>query len=265
MLGWKSMTTFYNIITTTGFDASLAFIRSVHKIPRAHIASPVFSSRLRVILSQKSTHRSTSTILHSTSCAMSRKTLLHVLILLLSHRLMSVYQRSFNPADRTRQVHSVTVTASGSVNTSTGSSGENYFHWRIYLTLLPANPPPGSGSQSVLLDMIPTNPPVATLCISSKENAGSTARQKIELELQPLDGLTVGHVIDLFIDNNMHRYKFDSTGSGCLFWTMTAVDLLQQHKYIESQAVDKLNHFHTTQAALHPERHPLPLRQGTFY
>lgn len=51
-----------------------------------------------------------------------------------------------------------------------------------------------------------------------QENAKSTARQKIELELQPMDELTVGDVINLFTGNNMHRYMDDSTGSGALFW-----------------------------------------------
>ncbi len=48
MLGWKSMTTSYDIIMTM---LRLALIHSVFKTPRAHTINPVFSPRLCIILS----------------------------------------------------------------------------------------------------------------------------------------------------------------------------------------------------------------------
>ncbi|KIJ89748.1 hypothetical protein K443DRAFT_15821 [Laccaria amethystina LaAM-08-1] len=179
---------------------------------------------------------------------------------------MSIHQAYLHEADKTRCISKIVITASGTVNTGSQSTSEqlNYFHWRIYL-VLPATEGTNSENQSVLLDMIPTNPPIGTLIISSKSNAASTARNKIELAIAPSPDLTVGQVIDLFIKNRLHHYKFDESGSGCLYWTITAVDLLEKAQYCEADATQNLHGFHEMHAHAHPERHPLPLRKGQFY
>ncbi|KAI0742826.1 hypothetical protein C8Q80DRAFT_1190863 [Daedaleopsis nitida] len=174
--------------------------------------------------------------------------------------MATVYDRPLRQADRQRVVTRIAVTASGTRSTVSGAP--NIFHWRMYLTLAPS---PIGGSQSVLLDMIPTNPPTGCLIIESKDLPGSIATQKIELFILTAGSPTVQQIIDLFTTRGMHRYKFDATGSGCLWWVWTGLGYLEQAGLVEAGTTEKLRKFHHEQCSLHPERHPLPIRQGTFY
>ncbi|RDX44339.1 hypothetical protein OH76DRAFT_1359727 [Lentinus brumalis] len=173
---------------------------------------------------------------------------------------MSVYDRLLRPGDKNCVVTTITVTASGTVITS---DEPNVFHWRMYLGL--SMFPVVSRSKGVLLDMIPTNPPIGTLVVSSKDTASSRAHNKVELSIATVGSPTVAQIVQLFIEKGMHRYNFDDTGSGCLYWTATGIQHLQDARLVESGAVSKLWTFHMDQAARHPGRHPLPVRQGTFY
>ncbi|XP_006459684.1 hypothetical protein AGABI2DRAFT_177536 [Agaricus bisporus var. bisporus H97] len=177
--------------------------------------------------------------------------------------MTTIYDKNFNAADKHRIISKFIVTASRA--TSSPINGVNYYHWRFYLQLSQFGSSDISSSKSVVLDMIPTNPPIATLVISSNPHDKSRSPVKIELDIFPAKPLTVGQVIDLFIEKGMHRYTFDATGSGCLFWTATGIHHLHEAKLIEAGAPNKLHTFHMAQANLHPERHPLPMRKGTFY
>ncbi|XP_006459682.1 hypothetical protein AGABI2DRAFT_116642 [Agaricus bisporus var. bisporus H97] len=175
--------------------------------------------------------------------------------------ITTIYDKNLNAADKNRFISKIVVTASSTVSTTIDG---NYYHWRIYLQLSQSDIS-NSSSKSVILDMIPTNPPTSTLMITSNAYASSNSPAKIEFDIFPAKPLTVGQVIDLFIEKGMHRYTFDATGSGCLFWIMTGIHHLHEANLIEAGAPNKFHTFHMAQANLHPERHPLPLRKGTFY
>ncbi|KAI0768719.1 hypothetical protein BD413DRAFT_92515 [Trametes elegans] len=175
--------------------------------------------------------------------------------------MSTVYDRLLEHRDKGRVVVRVIVSASGTV--STVPDAPNVFHWRFYLALAPSTTP--GESQSVTLDMIPANPPTGCLMISSNPTPASRAGVKIELPLATAGSPTVQEIIDLFKAKGMDRYRFDETGSGCLSWLLTGVDHLEQAGLVDAGASEKLRQFHQEQVALHPERHPMPLRQGKFY
>ncbi|KAI0725771.1 hypothetical protein C8Q72DRAFT_576667 [Fomitopsis betulina] len=184
--------------------------------------------------------------------------------------MATVYDRAFKPIDRDQTVAKIVVTASGAggniAATPNGSGGlvPNIYHWRLYLVLLP-NPLIPTRSQSVLLDIIPANPPTGCLVISSKEMPASTAPGKVELTLFPAGSPTVQQIVDLFKNKGMDRYMFDATGSGCLWWVTVGVRHLEEAGLVEAGASRTLQMFHHEHARAHPERHPMPVRQGRFY
>ncbi|KAI0741067.1 hypothetical protein C8Q76DRAFT_853265 [Earliella scabrosa] len=180
--------------------------------------------------------------------------------------MATVYDRSLLDVDRQRVVAQVTVTGSGTLSTVSGSP--NIFHWRLYLCLAPFQsipPTTTQPSQSVLIDMIPANPPTGCMMIASKQDPGSRARVKIELQIATTGSPTVQQIIDLFLAKGMHRYNFDATGSGCLWWVWTGLGYLEQNRLVQAGATEMLRQFHQEQSRLHPERHPVPIRQGRFY
>ncbi|CDO77829.1 hypothetical protein BN946_scf184714.g4 [Trametes cinnabarina] len=180
--------------------------------------------------------------------------------------MATVYDKGLVAADKDRVVSGIVVTASGTVSTS--PDYPNYFHWRFYLILQPSNTNLHAGmsqTHSVVFDMIPTNPPTGCFVITSKPESASTARLKIELPLATVGSPTVKQLIALFMEKGMNRYRFDDTGSGCLWWVTTGVRLLEQAGLLEAGACQKLEHFHHEHAKAHPERHPTPMRKGEFY
>ncbi|KAI0355883.1 hypothetical protein OH77DRAFT_1478764 [Trametes cingulata] len=181
----------------------------------------------------------------------------------------TVYDKPLLPADRERTVSTMLVTASGTINTTVNEP--NVFHWQLYLLLSPSESATtattATNTRSVLVDMIPANPPVGTIYVASKDTKGLDAEPKVELPLatagSPLP--TVQQLLDLLIEKGMDRYKFDETGSGCLHWIITAIQNLEEAGVLEEGASEKLREFHREQVELHPERHPMPIRKGTFY
>ncbi len=179
--------------------------------------------------------------------------------------MTTVFSKSLLQDDRECVVARVVVTASGSV--STAKDEPHVFHWRLYLALARA---PGlelqaSASRSVLFDMIPSLPPTGTLVIASKREEVSRALRKIEMPFPTTGRPTIARFIQLFLEKGMDRYRFDSTGSGCYYWTMTGIQHLEEAGMIMPGSYKLLLNFHKEQAQLHPERHPLPVRQGEFY
>ncbi|PIL30505.1 hypothetical protein GSI_07205 [Ganoderma sinense ZZ0214-1] len=177
--------------------------------------------------------------------------------------MTTVFSKRLLQDDRERVVARVVVTASGTV--STVKNEPQVFHWRLYLVLAPDARLRPTSSQSVLFDMTPSLPPTGTFIIASKVEALSEARRKIELPLFTTGQPTVARLIHLFLEKGMDRYKFDSTGSGCYYWTMTGVQRLEEAGLIMPGSLKLLLDFHKEQAQLHPERHPLPVRRGEFY
>ena len=182
-------------------------------------------------------------------------------------RMSTIYDRQLLQEDRQRTVVGITVTTSGSTSTVSGEPA--IFHWHLYLVLGPSTAPtaevPGVISQSVLIDMIPVNPPTGCMVITSKRQPCSESNVKAELEIATTGSPTVQQIIDLFKSKGMDRYNFDDTGSGCLWWLWTGLEYLEQAHLVETSATEKLRRFHSEQVTLHPERHPIPMRQGTFY
>ncbi|KAH9855701.1 hypothetical protein C2E23DRAFT_596631 [Lenzites betulinus] len=180
------------------------------------------------------------------------------------------YDRPLRPIDRQRRVTEILVIASGTINTTVNEP--NVFHWQLYLLLEPDVPTAGSAtsSQSVLIDMIPTDPPTGTLYLASQAARGLDADPKVEFAIATATAgsdspPTVQDLIDLFVAKGMNRYKFDDSGSGCLHWLMTGIQHLEDAGLVELGASSRLRAFHHKQVEQHPERHPMPIRRGTFY
>ncbi|KAI0370628.1 hypothetical protein BV20DRAFT_288977 [Pilatotrama ljubarskyi] len=177
----------------------------------------------------------------------------------------TVYDKPLLQADRQRTVNSILITASGTINTTLNEP--NVFHWQLYMLLSPSEPAVLTKTQSVVVDMIPANPPVGTVYVASKESTGLDAEPKVELSIatagSPLP--TIQQLLDLLIEKGVDRYMFDETGSGCLHWIITAVEQLEGAGLVEPAASAKLRDFHREQVKQHPERHPMPIRKGTFY
>lgn len=171
----------------------------------------------------------------------------------------TVYDKLLLSDDRHCAVTCVTVTASGTVSTSDQLS---IFHWRLYLKLTPGS---SNRTQSVLLDMIPANPPNGIFFIPSRSTEGSTARNRVELSVDTVGSPTVQQIITLFLNNKMDRYMFDETSSDCLYWTQVGLQLIQNAGWVEAGACDGLQAFYEEQASLHPGRYWVPIRRGTFY
>ncbi|EIW54935.1 uncharacterized protein TRAVEDRAFT_51070 [Trametes versicolor FP-101664 SS1] len=176
-----------------------------------------------------------------------------------------VYDKPLRSKDRQRGISEIIVTASGSVNTTVNEP--NVFHWQLYLALDEAPDSSAPDTKSVLIDMIPANPPTGTMYLSSLSTRGLDAQPKIELAISTsgTPPPTVQRLVDLFFENGMARYKFDDSGSGCLHWLMTGMQHLEDAGLVEPGASERLRAFHREQVKLHPERHPMPVRQGTFY
>ena len=171
-----------------------------------------------------------------------------------------VFNKFLVPEDRGRVLSSITVTSSG--ETSTVVDQPHFWHWDVYLVLEPSAL---VKSRSVQLSIIPTNPPVGTLMITSREALGSEEFAKVELSIQVVGTPRVEQVIDLLVEKGMHRYHFDDTGAGCLFWIFVSLQQLADAGFVESSAVVKLREFHREQLSFHPERYPMPLKKGSFY
>lgn len=157
------------------------------------------------------------------------------------------------------------MTASGTVMTTVNEP--NVFHWQLYLVLDEAPDSPTPNTKSVLIDMIPANPPTGTMYLSSLSTRGLDAQPKIELAISTSRTRppTVQQLVNLFLEKGMARYKFDDSGSGCLHWLMTGMQHLEDAGLVEPGASELLRAFHREQVELHPERHPMPIRHGTFY
>ncbi|OJT12121.1 hypothetical protein TRAPUB_11346 [Trametes pubescens] len=179
-----------------------------------------------------------------------------------------IYDRPLRSIDRQRRVTEILVIASGTINTTVNEP--NVFHWQLYLLLEPDDPMSESAtsSQSVLMDMIPTDPPTGTLYLASPAARGLDADPKVELAIATAGSgapPTVQDLIDLFVAKGMDRYKFDDSGSGCLHWLMTGIQHLEDAGLVEPGASESLRTFHREQVKQHPERHPMPIRRGIFY
>lgn len=177
-----------------------------------------------------------------------------------------VYDKPLRPEDRQRRILEIIVTASGTVNTTVNEP--NVFHWQLYLVLDEAPNSSAPNTKSVLIDMIPANPPTGTMYLSSLSTRGLDTQPKIELAMSTSGTpppTVQRRLVDLFLENGMARYKFDDSGSGCLHWLMTGMQHLEDAGIVEPRASERLRAFHGEQVELHPERHPMPIRQGTFY
>ncbi|KAJ3484657.1 hypothetical protein NLI96_g5495 [Meripilus lineatus] len=179
--------------------------------------------------------------------------------------MATIYDKPLLQIDKDRVVTHVQVSTSGTV--STVIDCPNIFHWQYYLILAPRTitDTNASNSQSILLDMIPANPPTGCLMIASMQSPGTTSPIKAEIEFATIGSPRVGQFIDLFKVKGMDRYTFDDTGSGCLWWLFTGLGYLEQESLVETGATESLHKFHQEQISLHPGRHPVPMRKGKFY
>ena len=172
---------------------------------------------------------------------------------------MIIYDKHLNEFDKEWVVTHIAVTASDTV--STVKDAPSIFHWCFSLVLEPGQ----SQNKSVVIDMQPVNPPIGVMIISSNPEAESKAANKVEIAILTRGRPTVSQIINVFLEHNIQRYKFDDSGSGCLFWLFTGLRFLEERELVEHGAVEKAETFHKKQAETHPERHPMPFRKGEFY
>lgn len=120
-------------------------------------------------------------------------------------------------------------------------------------------------SKSVLFDMIPALFPVGVLVIQSKNSETSTEMEKVEYIVPVLQYYTIQQYIDLFVANGMQRYRFDSTGSGCMYWVASVFGLLGESGWAPPGHFTGIIEFHKQHAEARPLDFALPLRKGDFY
>lgn len=58
----------------------------------------------------------------------------------------------------------------------------------------------------------------------------------VDLDVPLVQGLTVGHIIDLIFQNGRDRFKLHRSGVGCRYWVMTIMYDLERAGYIHSSA-----------------------------
>lgn len=82
------------------------------------------------------------------------------------------------------------------------------------------------------------------------------------IEIRPLQGLRVHHVIDALTHAGRNKYEFDKDGVGCRKWVNDTLILLHSKNY------GNLEQIQEARAALHklwPDGTPLELGSGAYY
>lgn len=120
-------------------------------------------------------------------------------------------------------------------------------------------------SKSVLLDMTPSLFPVGVLAIKSELSSNSTAVEKVEYLVPVSQHYTIQQYVDLFIANGMHRYRFDPTGSGCMYWVASVIGLLERSGWTPPGHSAAIFELHARNARAHPLDFAWPRREGVFY
>ncbi|KAJ9250301.1 hypothetical protein DTO195F2_8176 [Paecilomyces variotii] len=136
-------------------------------------------------------------------------------------------------------------------------------HWCLYLAT--------SDESSVRIDCQPSYSVPSTILpggskayvIISELSYILSSDAQAQFFLNTAPGLKVKHVYDLLIQNGRHKYKFDSNGVGCRFWTTDQINLLHQHQLITDTA--QVTAAKNGVIKLWPDQTPLELDRGAYY
>ncbi|KIX08968.1 uncharacterized protein Z518_00046 [Rhinocladiella mackenziei CBS 650.93] len=135
-------------------------------------------------------------------------------------------------------------------------------HWCLYLQTSPTS--------SVRVDMTPSySYPSTRLPGGSKGNLivselpyVVTNHAKKIVQIRPMQGLRVHHIVDALIQAGRDKYEFDRDGVGCRMWTSNTLSLLQSNGYGNSGQIQE------AQAAIlkvWPDGTSLELDRGAYY
>ncbi|KAF7797662.1 hypothetical protein EIP86_008862 [Pleurotus ostreatoroseus] len=176
----------------------------------------------------------------------------------------TVYAKSLNPADKLRPVSALVVTASGT--NPTVADRPDIWHWWLVAQLASSKDHAESEQEvSVTLDMIPANPPTGTMVVKSDGPAlskdVSLAQPETETDFTFLIPTIISpppnlnDLIALILSKGLDRYEFDDTGSGCVHWVVSVLELVEETKWIEEGVTKKfVEQYYRT-----------PYHRGTFY
>ncbi|RAK87244.1 hypothetical protein BO79DRAFT_269709 [Aspergillus costaricaensis CBS 115574] len=152
-------------------------------------------------------------------------------------------------------VHSITAVP------HTQTAGTN--HWCLYLAT--------SDTTSVCIDCQPSHTVPSTVLHGGSKGFiaiselpylwAPDAQAQFKLHVPP--NLKVKDIYNLLIQNNRHKYEFDSAGVGCRYWVTDQLGLLQhQGLLVDPEEVTAAKN---GLVLLWPDQTPLPLDQGAYY
>ncbi|KAI0753668.1 hypothetical protein C8Q74DRAFT_1306199 [Fomes fomentarius] len=170
----------------------------------------------------------------------------------------SIYQRQFDAAnDGGCVVSSVSVTGTGTINTTIEDPEKGVYHWYLTLNLADTSP-----LRTVTLDSQPTNYPQATLIIKSQPPC--TDPHEVEVTIPTRGTPTASELIDYFVSEGMARYVYADGGFGCRWWCRIALQKLEEKGWVEKGAENKYVAVQQECAHRDPERFPTFLKKGIF-
>ncbi|OBT82955.1 hypothetical protein VE02_08183 [Pseudogymnoascus sp. 03VT05] len=86
---------------------------------------------------------------------------------------------------------------------------------------------------------IPTIPPPQNAELSVISPYAYTNGSIKLITFEPIQDITVKHVVELVIRNQRHRYQFSPEWEGCRFWNLVSVQDVETAEYIEKGSAEK--------------------------
>ncbi|KIJ08873.1 hypothetical protein PAXINDRAFT_102424 [Paxillus involutus ATCC 200175] len=133
-------------------------------------------------------------------------------------------------------------------------------HWRIFVTCLTQD---GRSSITVRLDMIPGADAGILTVASIQDDLFASSIAHVS---EAAKGKTTVHeLLKMLEQNGRNFYRFDDTGSGCLWWCRMVLGDLDRQALVSGGAVERFDAYHQEKNRGNPKRFPLPIARGTFY
>jgi len=87
------------------------------------------------------------------------------------------------------------------------------------------------------------------------------------LRVHPIEGrkLTVEAFLEFLEKNELDKYIYDPTGSGCRWWCTVVIREAERLGLVDVGSLKSLLDFVAERHQESPERVPLPIRRGVFY
>ncbi|OBZ76661.1 hypothetical protein A0H81_03300 [Grifola frondosa] len=168
--------------------------------------------------------------------------------------MSTTFTRLFNPADRDHVIHKLIIAGS-----PVAPGSNSILHWRIYAVI--------HKRASVLFDFIPGGADGRTGVLAVKSvDYEVTFSAAAMFSVAMIKQITASALLDFFTYHKLDRYKFDDTGSGCLYWCCVALSKLEAAGAVPAGSVQRFEAYMAQLNAGNPARFPLPSRhRGTFY